>query len=624
MLTKGRLAPLLTARLVVIGTLVAVPIAAQGGDDDSSDTDQPAILESPLAEIEANLDFGGRTFVRQLPFDEFFSIYGTAGASVKEMEISLLERRAMTRIRRTSAMKFECFEVERRREAGRVILEEINPLPCDWLSLGQPSRMRRVTDPDGKEQIRFELLDVNPLRANHHYVFRFVTRGELSPEALARFDGAARELLNEELGKRTRLDVTAEDFKQLQTGLKRRLETIAGGQDGVEFSGRGFFSSDFADLDLELKQQFELRIQNIAVCNKDMQNALGDWGFNQDTFAKRLQALDSSALVELKTALETRAMGDESLQTMLATNATALQLIGLGDDRFKLAKGLDPMMANPSLDFAARRSLYDETTARLRRLRELLSRVTDESSGILDSLQSAGPLSPANANLIKATREDLLETLRLAAGDAFTLMGNMKFLADKQGKREAEFTMLQTTITVEAERQAELAFASTVGDFDTRQRSYLSIDAGFATANEIDEVLRTVGLNLYLRPVNRKAAFADIGCSGPFRCLGRKFAFTMGFTEGGVGDGSTRADLFSSNSMVVGAGIRVTPAFRLGLGAVVFKEIDPNPLISDETLQYTPYFSITYDWNIRNTLATLGWMDPPFGPSTPSTPSGER
>jgi len=61
----------------------------------------------------------------------------------------------------------------------------------------------------------------------------------------------------------------------------------------------------------------------------------------------------------------------------------------------------------------------------------------------------------------------------------------------------------------------------------------------------------------------------------------------------------------TSNSLLLGGGFRVTPSLRVGAGALVFKESDPNPLIEQTSVTVTPYVSFTADVNVAEIFRSL-------------------
>jgi hypothetical protein len=91
-----------------------------------------------------------------------------------------------------------------------------------------------------------------------------------------------------------------------------------------------------------------------------------------------------------------------------------------------------------------------------------------------------------------------------------------------------------------------------------------------------------------------------------------RFALTVGITTT-VTDASRRAedlratpdDTDTSNSLLLGGGLRVTPSLRVGAGVLVFKESDPNPLIKQTSVAVTPYVGFTADVNVAQVFRSV-------------------
>jgi len=114
------------------------------------------------------------------------------------------------------------------------------------------------------------------------------------------------------------------------------------------------------------------------------------------------------------------------------------------------------------------------------------------------------------------------------------------------------------------------------------------------------------GSNIYFRPINKAA---PLSYAGTFL---HRFALTVGITTT-VKDPSRRADDLrsnpddkdASNSLLLGAGLRITPSLRVGAGVLVFKESDPNPLIEQTSVTATPYVSFTADVDVAGIFKSL-------------------
>jgi hypothetical protein len=98
---------------------------------------------------------------------------------------------------------------------------------------------------------------------------------------------------------------------------------------------------------------------------------------------------------------------------------------------------------------------------------------------------------------------------------------------------------------------------------------------------------------------------------GPFfsrASLSRRVSITLGLTVGGIGDSKTREDLFSTQSLVVGLGARVTNSVRMTAGSLVFKKLSPNPLSTDKKLTTTYFVSFSFDIDVAPALKGIGGL----------------
>jgi hypothetical protein len=151
-----------------------------------------------------------------------------------------------------------------------------------------------------------------------------------------------------------------------------------------------------------------------------------------------------------------------------------------------------------------------------------------------------------------------------------------------------------------------VTMGSSVLGADLVRSAYVSLDAGIAYSWRLENLVFYAGSNIYLRPINKEA---------PLRYAGtflHRFALTVGITTT-VEDKSRRAedlrpvaqDQQTSNSLLLGAGLRITPSLRVGAGALVFKETDPNPLLDHKSVTATPYVSFTADINVGQVFRSL-------------------
>jgi hypothetical protein len=143
------------------------------------------------------------------------------------------------------------------------------------------------------------------------------------------------------------------------------------------------------------------------------------------------------------------------------------------------------------------------------------------------------------------------------------------------------------------------ADTTATADGRTDQKNYVSVDAGFVYAGTIDTGALYVGSNIYFRPINKSAPLT--AGSG----IRRRLALTVGLTISSLADEAkrTRSDLFWTQSLVLGAGLRLASSIRCGAGALVFRESDPNPLVTRTSAAATWYVSFSFDLDLLKGFA---------------------
>jgi hypothetical protein len=217
-----------------------------------------------------------------------------------------------------------------------------------------------------------------------------------------------------------------------------------------------------------------------------------------------------------------------------------------------------------------------------------------DTLGLLEAAANAAPAGSPQATALN----DIVATLN-------EVMDAARLYGIRYGQlHEAAETFL-SYVALEA-REVTVALGSSVLGADLARSAYVSLDAGVAYPWRLETMVFYAGANIYFRPINKAA---------PLRYKGtflHRFALTVGVTTT-VSDESRRAeDLRStpnnddtSNSLLLGGGFRVTPSLRVGAGALVFKESDPNPLIEQTSVTVTPYVSFTADVNVAEIFRSL-------------------
>lgn len=248
-------------------------------------------------------------------------------------------------------------------------------------------------------------------------------------------------------------------------------------------------------------------------------------------------------------------------------------------------------------DLKVRRENFDRTLSDLRNLKGLILDLKDENliaeTGVTDDF--AG---------LKSILTDAINELEFLQGDVDLLASRLKSRIDR-------LNSLLAAIDKEAVSSV-LVEGSTTTSFETRANWYLGMDLGFAWSDEIEDFFPYVGTNIYFRPVNKKAhlRWADFRQGQMKSELAKRLSLTLGITLRSLEkdkqfQGIRLEDdlgLIADRPLVVSAGLRLSDFFRLSVGALVFKDRDPDPLIDESKLAWSPLVSLSIDWNVRGAL----------------------
>ena len=199
------------------------------------------------------------------------------------------------------------------------------------------------------------------------------------------------------------------------------------------------------------------------------------------------------------------------------------------------------------------------------------------------AVPNASELTAAlNAALIAVQNQKTqLLFAQLAINNRFAAMNTVLQMLDAQIIAES-FSQLMTT----------------AGSAATRRTWYLAMDTGIAVAPAISEVFPYMGTAMFFRPVNKKV---------PPSSIGTRFSLLFGFTwTANLQKTGERKALFGDNATVLfGAGFRLTEWLRLTAGGVLFKAVNPNPLLNEDQLKITPFISMSADIDAADLLKSV-------------------
>jgi hypothetical protein len=551
------------------GVFLAGPAAAQ-------DPCAPPTGDTGFAEVSVNLNAG--TFNRVLPFDVPIRVCGavpagTASVAVqyvvsKKADISLDDRCGV------------------RAPAGA----RLQPVPAIQGRL------------DGTT---FRAI-LPPLEAERYYAFCFERRAKIPDDLAAKFKSQVRDVLDKGLAEVSSADLTAAQSLKLRTDLYRRLAAAASADDLALTEGTVFDLTSGYDAMRSTARIHELVLKVLNPQRREDRIVAGDARQGLPALSERqldlkeaLKAVRASpALGRLIDQLQQSAQTDTTLQELLASRnfKAALALLHADDEQLSLvAQGREPGEPAPDLmdpdQAASMATQYDDASAALAGLAGLIRKVVEAPP--TSSLRAG--LSAEDTAALRALA-DPAGPLTRAANLAFSLSGLAQDLQTALAERSTALNALAEIVKAEAS-QVEIVDGSTTGNFATTQANYISADAGLLFAPQLSKGLSYVGMNFYFRPVNKDADLSQFGS------FSRRFAMTLGLTVQSVADGGdgtiqTRKDLFGSQSLLLGGGLRVTNSFRVAAGAVIFQKKDRDPLISKFSTGATYYFSLSFDLNV--------------------------
>jgi hypothetical protein len=537
----------------------AMPVAAQ-----QPATTAPQASTEPIKKI--TVDLAARTFDRVLPFDVPFFIVGTAPEGTVKLEVQY-----------------------------RVGSKQ-NALSGIWLP-AEPAAWEPDAPASGKDPFLVFIRDA--LDAERYFQFRFVFFRRPSEAQATRFRTDARPLFDDHLAVLGARAISEADAIQIRQDLADIVKSVAGSAQWQTSPGSAFDTSAAT-----AKGIFDfLQKHAVPVLSPQVTIAAVLPNFSTSRLSLRLNLGTIQADADLDAAIAAaQKLNNAALNELLRLDADGLSLSSMSVAEMDLASAGGVMgdlrEARRPEDPVARATNYASLVTRLQKLDHFLHAVSD----------TQGAARPLVAPAITPAAVARLAALAAPAGavtasleQAQSQVANTGQIAAALRDRDAALAALTENIVLllRAERFIE---GTTVADGATTQNNYISADGGLLYAGDIGHAALFVGSNIYLRPVNKDA---PLSLKGSFS---RRFAFTVGVTLSTIADENsrTRSDLFANSSLVLGAGIRITQSIRIGGGALIFKESDPNPLVTKKTAAATWYASFSFDINVAKGLQGLG------------------
>ncbi len=524
---------------------------------------------------EVDVDLRAAIVNDTLPFDVPFIVSATIGASITEVSAWLAEVPEPV-----GNAPFAC------PAEGDPAWRTIRP----WrepAGIAEASPMAGETQPVRKFRLLFPALDVN-----RFYCVKFALgpARSLTPEELSTFRRNIVEVIDIPLRAYATADrVPASETLALRRALLLAIQKVTGEMTPRAKAGSIFDPSRSAG---DVHSELTRRLHDVVDPQAARQSAI-----------ESLRE-DEEALAEISGRIERRwnDVLDIARQRSLDPEITediASQLRAQNLGLLRLRESL------PAAKSAWSPSPVDEALARTQQAEEQ----AESGMAVLDRL-ALSP-EPEAVTQLKADFEQELGTLQPLESELNDLKGSLE---DRQRALE-ELTLQfgnEVAVTIEL-------LTTSLGSFDTRHGWYVSMDAGLAYGWDIDEAFGYLGTNIYFRPVNKDAPLQSFGSFA--QSFTRRVSALIGLTVTGQTEEADRREaLIGGRVLVVGGGLRLTDSIRVNGGGLVFKAVDPNPLVTERRVEISPFISLSFDIDVVGMLGDLGGA---FGVNS-GTPSSTR
>lgn len=135
---------------------------------------------------------------------------------------------------------------------------------------------------------------------------------------------------------------------------------------------------------------------------------------------------------------------------------------------------------------------------------------------------------------------------------------------------------------------------------------YISADVGFGYVFRLDKGYPYYGVNFYRVPVNKRAPLGRFKGSERFW---RSASLLVGLSTAAFEDTRTK-NFLSAGSPMLGFGYRVNQYVKINAGAIAFKQAPANPVVATLKNKYLPFASISIDLDVRAMLKGAGGFLP--------------
>lgn len=200
--------------------------------------------------------------------------------------------------------------------------------------------------------------------------------------------------------------------------------------------------------------------------------------------------------------------------------------------------------------------------------------------------------------------EDLKAKVSIIKGKLNELKGN---IPNREAVANNTPDLLQSALT-----SIILNANSTIVDITTSAQWYVAADIGALLTNlnntpDSWKVLPYAGMNLYFKPVNKNADIKSLIQEYKWGSLLRITSLHFGVTIPNLNTPKYSGiyNIDSPKGLIAGIGIRPWRAVRINTGWMFINRSNSSSLNPSSTISARQYFSISLDWDVRNTIPNI-------------------
>jgi hypothetical protein len=471
-----------------------------------------------------------------------------------------------------------------------------------------------VSGVDGLGQFRIRMEAVEP---NHSFRFHIAFERRLPGNSSVVFRELVDSVLRQELTPYTQTDMSLEKTQAMRQAvvfsLQRAMndgQLISSPRVKVTIHAPGTLLDDEASAKW-VQDEWSRLSSDVVARQAERAEGLRLYLETVSDLESELSQVSSSPdLKTLMTLLQQRPEIDpRNPRNVLFLSEEASQLGELGDVELAgVAKGLSlaetPVELSDTFrteDADAIRARYSRTARALRELREWLESLVSAGAPhrrYIDDLLDTGDLSSEQVQSLQILASVQRGPIRRSQQWAETLEVYVYDVQRSLAARDRAFTEMVAGLEAQA-LGAVLRHFTVTEEVSSQAGLYVSMDIGAVYPPELERAAAYIGVNVYFRPVNKKA---------PLRVKGtwkHRLAATFGITVTDLKlEDETRYEnlLGGRSSLLIGLGYRLTRSIRVGGGALLFLKNDPNPLVTDRSLGATPHISFSFDVDLIGAL----------------------